>query len=121
MNRFYTDDIQKLSRVTGLSREEARRLLRHTGGDYRRALRLHQEAFSLFLEPERVEDDPSPVKTRLSRALNALPVGLRRALIPCAAALAMCLAPRACIAALLLILTLRLIAKKRRACAGAAA
>ena len=129
MTRFFTDDIQRLSNETGLSRDEAILLLRRAGGDYRNALRMHQEAFTVYIEPDSVADDPFPIKSRVLRLLSGLPAAirrlarsasLRRTLLLAAVMLALVCAPHLVPCALLVCLLIR-IGRKNAASAQSAA
>lgn len=54
---FMIDDVERIRRETGVSREEAARLLRGAGGDYKRAMREYIGARNVCVEPEKVEDN----------------------------------------------------------------
>ncbi len=129
MTRIFTDDIQKLAEETGLSREEARRLLLRANGDYRKALRMHQEAFTVYVEPDRVEDAPDSAKARAARALDGVfrairhmagSIALRRTLLLIVVLFALTRAPQVSGFALLVLLMLRLAGARGPAAASAA-
>ena len=121
MNRSFTDDIQKLVRETGLTHDEARRLLLLACGDYRRALRMHQEAFTVYIEPESVEDAPYQTAARALHALNCACAAVmravktplfRRSLVLILIMLALAGAPKISLCSLLVLMMVRLAAPR---------
>ena len=101
MARIFMDDVKRLCQETGVEYDEALALLRRAEGDYRRALRLYQAPFTVYVEPVSVEDAPrSRAQTaadRMRAAWNAL--RLRGPKLKTALAAALILAAVALIAA----------------------
>jgi len=71
MARISMNDIQRLAKEIGVEYNEAASLLQRTGGNYRRAVRLHQEAFTIYVEPVLVEDAPRSRRQMLADGLRS--------------------------------------------------
>ena len=80
MARIFTvDDVQRLARELGVEYDEAVSLLRRADGDYRKAVRLHQDQRSVFVEPERIEEGRRPAADRAAEILKNIWSGVRSA------------------------------------------
>lgn len=111
--RFTGRDIDRLCREIRVSREEAVRLLRHSGGDYKQAMRNYISQRNVYVEPDQVEDNERSVRAFAERLLDggrALIERRRNAFYWTALAvimLALVMAPRTTTCMLLVFLFLR--------------
>ncbi len=76
MKAFQAVDVRRVSKMTGVSQEEAIKLLALAGGDATQAIRMFVSSRSIAVEPISVEDAPSwrqRAAAQAKRFLEAVP------------------------------------------------